>query len=222
MFIKERDRKILEQKFLELGNPVKIILFTKSIDCEYCETTEQLLKELVSISDKLSLYVFNSILDKEQSRTYGVDSNGMVPAIFIETENFKPKLKFFGTPSGYEFSTLIEDIVDVSKNTSQFSNESVIEKIKSINEPVNIKVFVTPTCPYCPKMVRYAHMASILNENITSEMIEASEFPELSQKYSVFGVPKTVINETIEIEGAVPEEHFVEEILKALKKKPQN
>ncbi|BAS25993.1 glutaredoxin [Limnochorda pilosa] len=46
-------------------------------------------------------------------------------------------------------------------------------------------------------------------------MIEASEFPELSRRYGVYGVPKTIINETEEVEGAVPESVFLEAVLRA-------
>jgi predicted DsbA family dithiol-disulfide isomerase len=47
-------------------------------------------------------------------------------------------------------------------------------------------------------------------------MVEVIEFPHLAQKYSVMGVPRTVINETIHVEGAVPEAMLVPEMMKAL------
>lgn len=52
--------------------------------------------------------------------------------------------------------------------------------------------------------------------NITADVIEANEFPELSQRYGVSGVPKTIINDRLEFTGSVPEEHFVAAILQAL------
>lgn len=54
------------------------------------------------------------------------------------------------------------------------------------------------------------------NDLITADMIEATEFPQLANKYQVQGVPKTVVNERFFIEGAMPEFRFVEEALKAL------
>jgi predicted DsbA family dithiol-disulfide isomerase len=54
------------------------------------------------------------------------------------------------------------------------------------------------------------------SEWITADMVEATEFPHLANKYDVYGVPRTVINETLHIEGAVPEPMLVNELLKVL------
>jgi len=57
---------------------------------------------------------------------------------------------------------------------------------------------------------------AIASENITADMVEAIEFPHLANKYRVQGVPRTVINETTVVEGAVPEPIFVANVLKAV------
>ena len=49
--------------------------------------------------------------------------------------------------------------------------------------------------------------------NITAYAVEATEFPDLARRYRVTGVPKTVVNETVEILGALPEEAFVEQTI---------
>lgn len=59
-------------------------------------------------------------------------------------------------------------------------------------------------------------MAAYVSDRVIGDMVEATEFPELSEKYSVYGVPKTVINDTGEVEGAVPEQRFLNEILQAI------
>jgi glutaredoxin-like protein len=208
MFLNEKDRNFLIQRFRnELVEPVKIILFTQNINCEYCPETEQLLRELAETSEKIQLEVKNFAVDKLEVQKYKIDK---VPAILVGNE----RIRYFGIPAGYEFAALIEDIVEVSRKSSFLSTSSQ-EKIRSLEVPINIKVFVTPTCPYCPRMVKYAHSAALLNENIYAEMIEATEFPELASQYSVYGVPKTIINEKIEIEGAVPEDFFVSELIRA-------
>jgi hypothetical protein len=53
------------------------------------------------------------------------------------------------------------------------------------------------------------------NELITATSVEATEFMDLSRKYRVTGVPKTIVNETIEILGALPEADFIEAALQA-------
>ena len=110
---------------------------------------------------------------------------------------------------------MVGSIIDVSTGTAPLPPD-VIEDIVSIDKPINIKVFVTPQCPYCPDMTRLAHQASILNPLISSEMIESLEFQELTTKYSVFGVPKTIINETTIIDGLSSAEMFVEKLFEVI------
>lgn len=64
--------------------------------------------------------------------------------------------------------------------------------------------------------MRTAHQLAMINPHIKAECIEATEFPELSQKYNVYGVPKNIINEDIQFEGAVPEAVFVRNLMKAV------
>lgn len=62
-----------------------------------------------------------------------------------------------------------------------------------------------------------AYQLALESDLITAHMVEAVEFPHLSNKYQVMGVPRTVIDETIHIEGAYPEPMFMQEFAKLLK-----
>jgi len=93
---------------------------------------------------------------------------------------------------------------------------STLKALEAVDKPVHIQVFVTPTCPYCPRSVRIAHAMAMANEHIRADMVEATEFPELSDRYGVYGVPKTVINDVEEQEGAVPENIIAQKILSAI------
>ncbi|MBN2600943.1 MAG: thioredoxin family protein, partial [Candidatus Marinimicrobia bacterium] len=201
--------KFIKEQLSAMTDRVKIIHFTQSIECSYCRETRQLMEELVLLSEKLSLEIYNFQIDREEVTKYKIDK---IPATLLVAENgSNPGIRFFGIPSGYEFMSVIEDIVDISNNNHGFSEEQFVE-IQKINKPVHIEVFVTPTCPYCPAAVRTAHRLALANKNITGDMIEATEFPHLAQKYQVRGVPKSIINETASIEGAVPEQVFLEKI----------
>ncbi len=61
-----------------------------------------------------------------------------------------------------------------------------------------------------------AHQIAIESELVRADMVEVTEFPHLANKYQVFGVPRTVINETIHVEGAVPEAMLMAELMKVL------
>jgi glutaredoxin-like protein len=126
-------------------------------------------------------------------------------------------IRFYGAPSGYEFATLIEDIVDVSNGKTDLSTQTK-DKLQKVTKPIHIQVFTTPTCPYCPRAVRLAHQFAVENSSIVADMVEIMEFPFLGERYSVIGVPKTVINETINFIGALPEERLLEYVLAAQSK----
>ncbi|MCD6331615.1 MAG: thioredoxin family protein [Thermoplasmata archaeon] len=210
--INAEDREYIKKRFeKELAGNVKIIYFTQDFECQFCKETRQLLEEIKELSDKIELEIHEFNKEKELAEKYGVDK---IPAILIFGEK-EYGVRFFGIPSGYEFSTLIEDIIHVSKGETDL-DEKIKEEVRKIDKEVHIQVFVTPTCPYCPTMVHIAHQMAVENEKIKADMIEAIEFPHLAQKYGVVGVPTTIINEKREIVGAVPEEVFMEEIKRAL------
>ena len=64
--------------------------------------------------------------------------------------------------------------------------------------------------------MRLAYQFALENDNIRADAIEATEFPDWTTRYRVHAVPKTVVNESFSIEGSLPEELFLEEILKAV------
>ncbi len=220
--LRERDRRKLEEIFRSrLVNPVKLVLFTQkqslvwtpwSQPCQFCKETEQLVRELAQISPLIEAEIHDIDEESELAEQYGVDK---VPALIVTNGNGHTNIRFFGIPAGMEFTALIEDILTVSQGRTSLSEE-IRAKIKSIDKPVHIQVFVTPTCPYCPRAVLTAHQFAMENPNIVADMVEATEFPELAERYHVFAVPKVVINDVVSFEGALPEQIFALYVLKAV------
>jgi len=92
--------------------------------------------------------------------------------------------------------------------------ESQASIAEHVTAPVDIKVFVTPSCPHCPRAVALAHRMAVESPHIRATCVEATEFMDLAQKYRVTGVPKTIVEGTdVEILGAVPEDAFVGAVL---------
>ncbi len=210
-FFDERTRMELQRRLADMVNPVRLVFFTQELECATCRETGQLLRELVDVSDKIQLDVYNFQLDREQVAAFGVDK---IPATVVMGER-DYGIRFYGIPSGYEFAALIDAILAVSRADSGLSPETR-GKLRQVKAPLHIQVLVTPTCPYCPAAVRLAHRMAIESEWIRADMVEVSEFPYLITKYQVMGVPLTVVNETTFIEGALPEPVFVEKVLSAL------
>ena len=216
-FLQEKDKEYIKKMFADLQNDVRIINFSQEIECQYCPETRQILEELVELSDKLSLELYNFMTNKDKVEEYKVDK---VPATIIAGDK-DYGIRYYGIPSGYEFSTVLEGIVDVSKRDSGLNQESR-ELLKQIDAPLRLQVFVTPTCPYCPTSVHLAHRIAIENPFVTADMVEATEFPELSMRYNVRGVPRTMIGDDYHVEGALTENAYIPKIVeffKAMKQK---
>lgn len=215
--ISTKDAEILRQEFESgLVRPVRLVMFTQTQECQYCAETRQIVEELAELSDKITAKIYDFVEDKEVAEAYAIDK---IPAIAIVAEEDGQEkdygIRFYGMPSGYEFSSIVEDIVDVSVGDSGLQPKTR-EKVASITAPVHLQVFVTPTCPYCPQAVRLAHKLAMESDLIKADMVEAIEFPHLANKYQVQGVPRTVINETVHQEGAVPEPLLVAKLMEAL------
>ncbi|MCL4548949.1 MAG: thioredoxin family protein [Bacteroidetes bacterium] len=213
MYLDDQIKAEMSKQLSVLTKNVKLVMFTQELECQYCRETKQILTELSEVSDKISLEVKNFINDKADAEKYGVDK---IPATVIVDENGKDYgIKFYGIPSGYEFASLLEDIKLLGTGITGFDPQTENE-IKNLDSDVHMQVFVTPTCPYCPQAVITAHKFAYLNDRVKSDMIEATEFPHLSNKYNVRGVPRTVINENTFIEGAAPEQMVFDKVKEAL------
>jgi len=136
----EKEREQVGQHFEALVNPVKLVMFTQAMECQYCGETRQLVEEIASLSDNIEAEIYNFTIDKEAVEAYGVDK---IPAIAITGEK-DYGVRYYGIPSGYEFSSLIEDITFVSQGNSGLS-QMTRTRVAEIDRPVHIQVFVTPT-----------------------------------------------------------------------------
>jgi glutaredoxin-like protein len=210
--LSDRDREFVRKYFEEnVKSTVTLHFFTQTLACETCRDAEALMQEVASLCPRIQLKVLNRAIDTEETERFGID--GVPALVIVGAKDYG--VRYFGIPSGLEFRSLMEDIADVSRGESGLK-DSTKEVLKALNRKAHLQVFVTPTCPYCPIMVRLAHKAAIESDLVTADMIEAMEFPDLSARYEVMGVPKTILNGEFAVEGALPEEAFAEWLKKAL------
>jgi len=210
--IPQKERDILTKQFSEkLVNEVRLVVFSQEVPCLFCKETELVVTELAEISPKIKVEKYDFVKDMMKAKEFRIDK---IPAIaVIGRKDYG--VRFYGIPSGYEFNSLVGAILDVSRAESGLSQKTK-DVLKLIDNSVHIQVFVTPTCPLCPAAVRLAHRLAIESDMIWADMVESTEFVPLAQKYSVTGVPKIVINEKFEFNGAVPEDLFVMHVMHAL------
>lgn len=138
--IGEEDAREIRKRLEGLVNPVKLVHFTQELDLQYGQEAKQLLEELAALSPKLSLEIYNFVLEKDKAAAYGVDK---IPATVVRNSK-DYGIKFYGLPAGYEFATLLDAILAVSEGESGLKPETKKELAK-IAQPVHLEVLVTPT-----------------------------------------------------------------------------
>ncbi|HSV96881.1 MAG TPA: thioredoxin family protein [Spirochaetota bacterium] len=208
----DKVRKQIGDILAKLADRVNLLYFTQEMECGICKETHEFLNEFTSLSDKIGLVVFDFVKDRDKAAYYRIDK---IPAIVLLDKNDNDTgVRFFGLPGGYEINSFIQSIFEVSGQKEALPAKEA-EAIKKIARDVHIQVFISLTCPYCPAAVSVAHRIALESPRIRADMVDAGTFPQLAVKYNVSSVPKTVINETIEIIGAEPVEKLIEVVVKA-------
>ena len=136
------DQAKLRESFVEMTAPVRLLFFTQALGCGGCLQTRQILDELPGLSDKITIDEVNFVLEQDKAATYGIDR---VPAIvLLESDDADSRIRFLGTPSGYEFISLVHAVLLVGGRASNLTNENR-KRIAAVDRPVTMQVFTTPT-----------------------------------------------------------------------------
>jgi alkyl hydroperoxide reductase subunit AhpF len=139
------DQAHLRESFDKMERPVRLLFFTQALDCETCLQTRQILDELPPLSGKVTIEEVNFILDGDRAKEYGIDR---VPAVGIAYEDGEAlkdsRIRFLGTPAGYEFISLVQAILLVGGRESILSPGNRA-RVAAVNQSVRIQVFTTPT-----------------------------------------------------------------------------
>ena len=179
-------------------------------DCRYCPQTQQLLEELASLSPKLKLEIVDFHTSQEQAREDGVSR---IPAIVLGPES-GGRARFYGLPLGYQLPVFIDNIKAVSRGATRLS-VNTRKQLRRVNRPVHLQVFVTPSSETSAGMALLAHAMAVESKHITTDVIEAEEFPDLARRYGVRQAPLTIINEFATVAGMVGQDELLEKVLQA-------
>jgi glutaredoxin-like protein len=138
--ISEKDQKKLTDIFKSLANDVKMIMFTQEFECEHCKMARGLLDEVAALSEKINLEAHDFVKEADLAKKYGIDK---IPAtILLGDRDYG--IRFYGVPAGYEFTSLIEDIIDVSKRDAGLPKE-LLNELSKVDKPVHIQILISPT-----------------------------------------------------------------------------
>jgi glutaredoxin-like protein len=204
------------REFLKgMESRIKIVFFDNA-EGQYSGELNMLLEDIGETTDKIELEKHDFEKDREIAKRYDVD---VAPVMIFEGRN-RGKVRFYGIPSGHEFGGFLSTIVEISKGDTVEFPEDLKAKVKGIDFPLRLDVFITPQCPYCPGAVRLAQAMAILNKNVMGSGVEAVEFSEWADKNSVRSVPKTVViangKKILAIDGLLAPDMLLDRIMDAL------
>jgi len=208
-FISEDSKKILKKELDNLKEPVDILIFTaKEVNKPFNEFSIKLFTELSGISDKI-LSKFEAI-GGDLANKYDVSRS---PTLLIQPDKYNIRLT--GAPAGEELRTFMLTLIMASTGMTILS-EASRKRLADLKDKRNIKVFVSPTCPYCPIQAAIAVAVAIEKAGLVStEIIEIYENKDLAAKYNAFSVPQVFIDDHLVGLGLQPEEVFIEEVITA-------
>ncbi|WP_461210670.1 FAD-dependent oxidoreductase [Desulfocurvus sp. DL9XJH121] len=203
----EDSREHLRTAFAEMPAPVTVEVFTREGDNDpYNEAVTKFLKDVDRLGEKIT--VNHNGLDGDKAKAYGVDRS---PTLLVEPDRFR--LRYTGAPLGEEARVFIEILLLASQGKSGLS-EASRGFLAELDEPRDVRVFISPTCPYCPGQVSLAMRAALERPDLVSaECVETGENQDLAEKFDARSVPLTVTNGTFRQNGLLPEERFVLELV---------
>jgi alkyl hydroperoxide reductase subunit AhpF len=144
------DQTEIKKIFEQLTSDVRLLFFTQREsalyipgreECATCKDTRTLLEEVAALSDKLHLEIHEISPGDQVAREHGIER---VPALIMTADGVKGKVRYFGLPSGYEFSVLLGSLVDVSTAEAGLA-EDTVKVLDGLEKDLHLQVFVTPT-----------------------------------------------------------------------------
>lgn len=141
--LSEQDRRVVREHLARIQQPVTLLLFTQTIGApETALMARQVLDELASLNDLITVEEVNFVLEKDRAAQYGIEH---IPAIVLLSNGTDTRMRFLGAPAGYEFMSLIEAVILAGTTDSQLDPESRQLIAANVSAPLDIQVFVTPT-----------------------------------------------------------------------------
>jgi thioredoxin reductase (NADPH) len=193
----------LRAAFDEMPNKIPLLLFTSPTKNEpFNDATRQIIRAIRQMTDKVDLREFD--LGHKMARKWKAERS---PTLIFDPDTYH--IRWLGAPAGEEVRTFIQTLIMLGQGTTPL-DEQARKILDRIDGPRHVKVFVSPSCPYCPQQAINGLMAAIEKPGIISlEIIDILANPDLAENYSAQSVPQTYANETLIAQGAQPQELFM-------------
>jgi len=198
----------LKAAFAKMPHDIPLLLFTeKGREDVFAQANRQVIRAFRELTDKITLREYN--LDHELARKYDVT---VAPTLVIAPDRYT--IRWIGAPMGEEARTFLELLMLVGSGNSNASDQS-LKVLERIEDPRHVKVFISPSCPYCPQEAVNGAKAAVARPDLVSlELIDIQCRPDIAQEYGAHSVPVAYANEILIGQGAQAEEVFMSSLQK--------
>jgi thiol-disulfide isomerase/thioredoxin len=206
----ERTLTAIQKMSAELKKPVRLIVFTTDIGCEACPDMVDLGREIKKRFDRIALETYDVVMDRDKALQYGVK---FTPSIVVQGGE-GPSVAF----SGYIEDTLLDVLLSTIKGLSDakvWFPEKIVRALHHLSRDVKIRVFVESDCVQCRPVAETAIGLALTSSFIATDVIVASDFPDLVKKFGITTLPKTIFGENLQMDGHVTEGQFIEMVFQA-------
>jgi glutaredoxin-like protein len=171
----------------------------------------ELLEDVGNLSSKLSVVLHRWQDDDPRARALGVMR---APAVAIVGDGVRGRMIQYGTPAGYEFKSFLAGIIAASRAAASTLDAESQEIIDDLPSSLHLQIFTSPGCPHCPRMASVAFELAVASERFVVDVIDITEFTDMARRYAVQGIPLTVVNDAVEMVGAMPRPVFLKKLLR--------
>ncbi|NLY42290.1 MAG: thioredoxin reductase, partial [Desulfovibrionales bacterium] len=206
-FLPQDQRDALAEFFKGFAQTVPVHVFTMSGHNDaYADFAVQLVQDMAQLSSKIEVFIHSN--DEVANARYQVTR---FPTLLLDPDVFQ--IRFTGAPAGEEGQVLLHALAMLSARASGLTQSS-IALLASLKELRDIKVFVSPTCPYCPGQSINAIRAAVERPDLVrAEIVETAENQDYAEEYAVGSIPHTVYNNALTTVGLEPEHIFIQQLL---------
>ncbi len=202
----DNDRMALERRFSSMVDPVTLLIFGD--EGPISRQLTELAKAFAATALRLSVDVQAADGGRNQEmRELRLDH---WPVLLPTKPGFN-RIRYFGVPAGYEVAPMVDSLVELSMSKTGLSPKA-LETLSTVRRKANIKIFVLPTCHFCPIVAKHSYRAAIESKNVSVDVIDAQMFPDLATRHAVMGVPKVILNDNLDITGAMGETEFFDKL----------
>ena len=208
--LSERSQQLIEQSSGTLKRPIRLVLFTTDTGCSACPDALALVRQIKAHMGKIALETYDIVMDRDKTEMYGIK---YTPAIVAQNAEGR-SVTFYGLVEDVFLNILLRTIHAMADERIWFPDD-IRRTLKHLNHEVKIRVFVETDCPLCRPVAETAIGLAMESPLIDTDIIVASDFPELIRKYQLALLPKTTFGENLHLEGHVTETEFLEMIFQA-------